>query len=215
MWLFRPPGVYRPQGDSRLLAETLRAARAGVRVLDVGTGTGVLALTAARTGAAQVIAIDSSARAVLTARANAWLRRLPVRVLRSDLLEAVTGEAFDLIVANPPYVCSSDLLRPPGSSHTWDGGADGRLVLDRLCSSAPPLLAPRGTLLLVQSALCGVQHTVDRLRSEGLRAAVVARRQEAFGPVMRAMAGELESRGLIKPAQRYEDLVVIRAERTE
>jgi release factor glutamine methyltransferase len=70
-------------------------------------------------------------------------------------------------------------------------------------------------LLLVQSALCGVQSTIDHLRSEGLKAAVVARRQEVFGPVMRARAGELEGCGLIRPGQRYEDLVVIRADRTE
>jgi release factor glutamine methyltransferase len=211
--LFRPPGVYRPQGDTRLLAEALRTARVGAKVLDVGTGTGVLALAAARGGAAQVIAVDSCARAVFTARVNAWLRRLPVRVVHSDLFEAVTGEIFDVIVANPPYVCSEDLPRSGRSAHVWDGGFDGRAVLDRLCSAAPPLLAPGGMLLLVQSALCGVQATVERLRSQRLRVAVVARRQEPFGPVMRARAAHLERCGLIGPDQRYEDLVVIRAER--
>jgi release factor glutamine methyltransferase len=83
------------------------------------------------------------------------------------------------------------------------------------CSSAPPLLAPGGMLLLVQSALCGVQNTIDLLRSGGLKAAVVAQRRETFGPVMRNIAGELERQGLIRPEQRYEDLVVIRADRIE
>jgi release factor glutamine methyltransferase len=196
-----------------LLAETLRTARVGARVLDVGTGTGVLALAAARSGAAQVIAVDSCARAVFAARVNVWVRRLPVRVLHSDLFEAVTGDAFDVIVANPPYVCSDDLPRTRGSAHVWDGGLSGRVVLDRLCSAAPPLLAPGGMLLLVQSALCGIQATLERLRSQRLRVTVVARRQEPFGPVMRARAVHLERRGLIGPEQRYEDLVVIRAER--
>jgi release factor glutamine methyltransferase len=68
-------------------------------------------------------------------------------------------------------------------------------------------------LLLVQSALCGVEATVERLRSQRLRVTVVARRQESFGPVMRARADHLERRGLIGPEQRYEDLVVIRADR--
>ncbi|GAB2803392.1 methyltransferase [Actinoallomurus bryophytorum] len=213
MLLFRPPGVYRPQGDTRLLAETLRTARVGARVLDVGTGTGVLALAAARGGAAQVIAVDSCARAVFTARVNALLRRLPVRVVHSDLFEAVAGEVFDVIVANPPYVCSDGLSSAGRSAHVWDGGLDGRAVLDRLCAAAPPLLAPGGMLLLLQSALCGIQTTVERLRSQRLRVAVVARRQEPFGPVMRARAAQLERCGLIGPEQRYEDLVVIRAER--
>jgi release factor glutamine methyltransferase len=65
--------------------ETLRTTRVGSRVLDVGTGTGVLALAAARGGATQVIAVDSCTRAVFAARVNAWLRRSPVRVVRSDL----------------------------------------------------------------------------------------------------------------------------------
>ena len=211
MWLFRPPGVYRPQGDTRLLVETLRTTRVGSRVLDVGTGTGVLALAAARGGATQVVAVDSCTRAVFAARVNAWLRRSPVRVVRSDLFEAVTGESFDVIVANPPYVCSDEPPRTEG--HIWDGGPDGRAVLDRVCSAAPPLLAPGGMLLLVQSALCGVEATVERLRSQRLRVAVVARRQESFGPVMRARADHLERCGLIGPEQRYEDLVVIRADR--
>jgi release factor glutamine methyltransferase len=196
-----------------LLVETLRTTRVGSRVLDVGTGTGVLALAAARGGATQVIAVDSCTRAVFAARVNAWLRRSPVRVVRSDLFEAVSGEFFDVIVANPPYVCSDELAPTEGSVHVWDGGPDGRAVLDRVCSAAPPLLAPGGMLLLVQSALCGVEATVERLRSQRLRVAVVARRQESFGPVMQARAVHLERRGLIGPEQRYEDLVVIRADR--
>jgi release factor glutamine methyltransferase len=215
MWMFRPPGVYRPQGDTRLLAETLRTVRVGVKVLDVGTGTGALALAAARAGAGQVVAVDICAQAVLTARFNAWLRGLPIRVVRSDLLDAVNGDAFDVIVANPPYVCSDEAPAGPGPARVWHGGADGRAVLDRLCSAAPPLLAPGGTLLMVQSVLCGVEATTERLRSAGLRVTVGARRQEPFGPVMSAHADRLEDRGVIGPKQRYEELVVIRADRVE
>lgn len=214
LWLFRPPGVYRPQRDTRLLAEALRVTSPpiGVRVLDVGTGTGVLALVAARGGAGQVIAVDICGRAVLTARINAWMRRLPIRVVRSDLLDAVAGEVFDVIVANPPYVHADEPPRTRAEA-TWSGGPGGRLVLDGLCASAPALLAPGGMLLIVQSAICGIQDTVVRLRGEGLTVAVIARRQEMFGRVMRARAAQMEERGLIRPAQRYEDLVVIRAVR--
>ncbi|MGH3388581.1 MAG: HemK2/MTQ2 family protein methyltransferase [Actinomadura sp.] len=215
MWLFRLPGVYEPQEDTWLLLETLRSpsVRVGVRVLDIGTGTGVLAVAAARGGAGQVTAIDVCGRAVFAARVNGWLRRLPIRVLRGSLLEAVG--AFDVIVANPPYVCSDD---PPGTGRrdrTWNGGPGGRAMLDLLCSMAPSLLAPGGMILIVQSALCGVQNTLELLCSEGLHVAVIARRREPFGPVMRAKASQLESRGLICPGQRYEELVVIRADRVE
>lgn len=214
MWLFRPPGVYRPQGDTRLLADTLRLATvpAGIRVLDVGTGTGVLALIAARAGARQVVAVDVCGRAVFAARVNAWLRRMPVHVVRSDLLDAVEGEEFDVIVANPPYVPADGPPRKQ-AARAWNGGTDGRQVLDGLCSAAPALLTPGGVLFVVQSALCGVQSTLERLRRQGMTAAVVARRQEAFGRLMRDRADRLEELRMIGPSQRYEDLVVIRAER--
>jgi release factor glutamine methyltransferase len=155
VWLFRPPGVYRPQGDTWLLADTLRKATVpGIRVLDVGTGTGVLALTAARNGAGQVVAVDVCPRAVFAARVNARMRRLPVRVVRGDVSQVANGESFDVIVSNPPYVCA-DEPAGRGSARTWNGGSSGRAVLDGVCTAAPALLAPGGIVLIVQSALCG------------------------------------------------------------
>lgn len=214
MWLFRPPGVYRPQEDTRLLAEILRLATvpAGVRVLDVGTGTGVLALVAVRAGAGQVIAVDVCGRAVLAARVNAWLRRAPVHVVRSDLLDAVEGEEFDVIVANPPSVHADEPPRTQAAL-AWNGGPTGRQVLDDLCAFAPEALRPGGMLLIVQPVLCGIQNTVERLRGKGLTVAVVVRRQEMFDRLMRTRAARLEELGLINPGQSYEDLVVIRAVR--
>jgi release factor glutamine methyltransferase len=212
VWLFRPPGVYRPQGDTWLLADTLRKATVpGIRVLDVGTGTGVLALTAARNGAGQVVAVDVCPRAVFAARVNARMRRLRVRVVRGDVSQVANGESFDVIVSNPPYVCA-DEPAGRGSARTWNGGSSGRAVLDGVCTAAPSLLAPGGIVLIVQSALCGTSGTLNRLRAAGLHASVIARRREPFGPVMRARAAQLEGRGLIWPSQRYEELVVIRAE---
>lgn len=68
---------------------------------------------------------------------------------------------------------------------------------------------------MVHSALCGVERTLTRLRRLGLKASVVARQAERFGPVMRDRAGLLEDRGMIEPGQRYEQLVVIRGDRLE
>ncbi|MBA9005577.1 HemK2/MTQ2 family protein methyltransferase [Thermomonospora cellulosilytica] len=216
--MLRPPGVYRPQGDTALLMKALREAAIppGARVLDLCTGTGAVAVAAALWGARHVTAVDVSARAVLAARANAALRRLPVRVLRGDLAEPVAGERFDLITANPPYVPCRD-GEPPrhGAARAWAAGPRGRSQLDRLCASAPALLNHGGTMLVVHSALCGVQETLDALRDRGLKASVAARRREPFGPVMHARAAELEDAGLIRRGQRYEELVVIRADRTE
>ncbi|MBT2386590.1 HemK2/MTQ2 family protein methyltransferase [Streptomyces sp. ISL-11] len=216
MWLLKPPGVYAPQQDSLLLQEALRREilPPAARVLDVGTGTGALAIAAARQGAAEVTAVDSSVRAVLTARLNARLARRRVRVHRGDLLAPVAGTRFHLVLANPPYVPCPHRPRPHhGPGRAWEAGPDGRAVLDRLCAQAPPLLLPGGVLLLVQSALSAPERTVDQLTRAGLDAAVTDRTLIAFGPVLRHHAGWLRERGLLEDGQDKEELVVIRARR--
>ncbi|MCZ0206347.1 methyltransferase [Streptomyces sp. UMAF16] len=209
------PGVYAPQDDTEMLAEALRAEAPppGSRVLDVGTGSGALALAAARQGA-EVTAVDVSRQAVWTARLNAWLSRLPVRIRRGNLFAPVRGRAFDLILANPPYVPAPEEGRGPrGRARAWDAGSDGRLLLDQICRDAPALLRPGGLLLLVHSALSGPDRTLEMLRAAGLSAEVVRRRRVPFGPVLRSREDWLRRRGLLGPADDKEELVVIRAER--
>ncbi|TYB47966.1 methyltransferase [Actinomadura chibensis] len=215
MMLLRPPGVYRPQSDTRLLAEALRGTgvHPGARVLELGTGTGAVAVAAAQVGC-EVVAVDVSARAVLAARINARVRGLRVRVLRGDLFAPVAGEVFDVIVANPPYVPGdADPAAARGRARAWEAGDGGRMLLDRICQAAPRHLAPSGTLLVVHSALNGVAATLVALRRAGMRASVVARHREPFGPVMRGRADLLTARGLLRPGQGHEDLVVVRADR--
>lgn len=214
-WLLKPPGVYRPQADTWLLADSLRTAGIppGGRVLDVGTGTGALAVTAARAGAGEVVAVDLSSRAVLAARLNTAIRGLPVRVRRGDVLAGLGAERFDLILANPPYVPADAGPAPRHrKARNWDAGSEGRALLDPLCEAAASALAPDGTLLLVQSSLSGVDATLERLRGGNLKVSIVARRREPFGPVLRTRRAALEARGLIEPGQRDEELVVIRAD---
>ncbi|WP_406689830.1 methyltransferase [Saccharopolyspora sp. ID03-671] len=215
MRLLRTSAVYRPQGDTWLLARALGDAGVGPggRVLDVGTGTGALALAAGRAGAREVTAVDVSLSAVAVAGVNAWLRGLPVRVVPGDALARDYPEPFDVVLANPPYVPAARPEHPRGLARAWDAGHDGRAVIDRLCGRAPGLLERGGTLLMVQSDVADADATVARLRSEGLKAAVVDRQRQVFGPVLRERAGVLEERGLIAPGQRWEELVVIRADR--
>ncbi|AVT35533.1 methyltransferase [Plantactinospora sp. BB1] len=220
--LLRLPGVYRPQADTALLAETAAAAPIppGARVLDMYTGSGALAVVAARLGAGEVTAVDVSLRAVMSVRFNAWARGLPVRARRGSLLgpvSATSGRAstegpYDVVLANPPYVPSPSAAAPTGRDRAWDAGPHGRALLDLFCTAAPGLLSATGFALLVHSHVSGVERSLQMLRAGGLRTSVVARRRVPFGPVMRARAGYLEDAGLIRRGQRHEDLVVIRAE---
>jgi release factor glutamine methyltransferase len=208
------PGVYAPQEDTELLAGALsdEPLPPGADVLDVGTGSGALAIEAARRGG-RVTAVDVSWRAVCTARLNAALSGRSVRIRRGNLFAPVRDESFDLILANPPYVpAPAGGARPHGEARSWDAGHDGRLVLDRICGEAPALLRPGGVLLIVQSALSDPDRTLGHLRAAGLKASVTRRHRIAFGPVLRGREGWLRQRGLLSAAEDKEELVVVRAE---
>ncbi|GAB7110352.1 methyltransferase [Streptomyces phaeofaciens JCM 4814] len=209
-----PRGVYRPQTDTWLLRRAMRreSITPWTDVLDLGTGSGVLAVEAGRLGA-RVTAVDISWRAVTAARCNALLNGASVRVCHGDLATAVPGRRFDLVVSNPPYVPAPNAVPPRGTARAWDAGRDGRLLVDRICDTAPTLLRSSGTLLVVHSHLCGIDDTVARLAAAGLRAEVVDRARLPFGRVLRSRLPWLRARGLVTRGT-TEELVVIRAEHT-
>jgi release factor glutamine methyltransferase len=210
------PGVLRPPSDARLLIDVMRERELArdASVLDVFTGSGVLAVAAALARARDVTAVDVSRRAVLNARLNAALNGTSITVMRGDLFAPVGATRFDLILANPPYIPSeTDELPDHGAARAWDAGLDGRALLDRLCREAPARLKPGGRLLLVQSDMAGERTTLDLLSTSGLMADVLARRTGPLGPIVRARTDMLERRGILQPGQRSEELLVISGSR--
>jgi release factor glutamine methyltransferase len=211
--------VYQPQEDSRLLVDTMHhtALISGRRVLDLCTGSGFVAIAAAEMGCASVTACDICPQAVRCSRGNAALAGVQVDVRKGSWVEAVDWAPFDVVVANPPYVpappAADAELISAGPSWAWNAGPDGRLVLDPLCESAPKLLCDGGSMLLVHSAIAGVQQSLDRLKWAGLEAEVIASKWIPFGPVMSARANWLEETGRIPRGRREEELVVIRADK--
>ena len=214
MRVLTPPGVFSPRSDSWLLAEVAceRVDR-GSALLDVCTGSGVVAVSAALAGAGAVTAVDVSRRAVLAARVNARINGARIDARRGSLFEPVAGESFDLIVANPPYVPARDGAKPSGAARAWDAGADGRELLDPLIAGAPSHLRPGGALLVVQSSITGEQRTLEAMRAAGFSSSVVRRDQSPLGPLHRDRAELLEARGLLEPGVRHEDVLVIRGTR--
>ncbi|QSE84774.1 HemK2/MTQ2 family protein methyltransferase [Rhodococcus koreensis] len=212
--LVRLPGVYPAQHDTWALVGALKQVTLGPdsRVLDLCAGSGVLSVCAAKQGAGRVTAVDVSRRAFATTWINARLHRRSVRVVRGDLTEPVRGERFDLVVSNPPYVPAEAAGLPhSGIARSWNAGTDGRAVLDRICVQVPDVLNAGGVLLLVQSALSGIEKSQTMLEERGLRVDVVSRVEVPFGPVLAARRDMLAQRGVIGPGQRSEELVVLRA----
>lgn len=149
------PAVLIPRPETELLVETvLERAPDTVRVLDVGTGSGCIAVTlACERPSWEICATDISEPALTVAENNA--RRLKVRVeFRSgDLTEAFEGESFDVVVSNPPYVTEGDrstlsreVRREPEAA--LFAGADGLDIYRRLIPAAARVLRPGGLLAL-------------------------------------------------------------------
>lgn len=209
------PGVFKPHSDSFMLANQLRhePGLPGASVLDLCTGSGVLAVQAARVGAASVTAIDASRRAVLAARLNGRLNGVQVDGLRGDLFAPLAGRRFDFIVSNPPYLPSVDERLPRrGPARAWDAGPRGRAFLDRICAAVALHLNRRGVLLLLQSSLCGESETVEALRAAGLEVSIPWRHLGPLGERLSARAEMLRARGLLSGAE-LEEILIIRAVR--
>ncbi len=140
------------------------------RALDMGTGSGVGAVFAARAGY-QVTALDINPEAVRCAGINVLLSRLEsqVEVIQSDLFEAVPDQTFDLVLFNPPFYrgVPKDAL-----DHAWRG-LD---VFERFAAGLPAALAPGGVALLVLSTDGDAAGMLDALVANHLAHHVVARR---------------------------------------
>lgn len=209
-----PPGVYRPQEDSWLLAEALldQPIQAGTRVLDLCSGSGVLALSVAERGA-DVVAVDISRLAVLTTWVNARIRQLPVAARRGDLSRAKDLGPFDIVISNPPYVPARESDAGGPFPQRWDAGSDGRAVLDPLCEAAWELVRPGGCLFVVHSVFSDETRTLDLLRAGGFDAEVVRRTTIPFGSVLRSRQSYLHTVGLCEQDCAVEELVVIRGDK--
>ncbi len=152
------PDTLIPRPETELLVELalLRLPSAGVpRVLDLGTGSGAIALALAHERPlARVTAVDAEARALEVARKNAARLGLGrIRFLHSNWFSAIRDESFDVIVGNPPYIAdddphllTGDLRAEPRSALA--SGPDGLRALAIIAASAPAHVAPDGWLLL-------------------------------------------------------------------
>lgn len=145
--------IPRPESEG-IVDLALDRVRTG-RALDVGTGTGCLALALADEGEFdEIVATDLSEAALALAAENAARTRLSIRLVRSDLGAAVRDQRFDLIVANPPYLTDAEYQALDPSVKRWEprvalaAGPDGLGATRRLVHEAVELLVRGGCLVM-------------------------------------------------------------------
>ncbi|MFN3984742.1 MAG: peptide chain release factor N(5)-glutamine methyltransferase [Rhodocyclaceae bacterium] len=151
------PAVLIPRPETELLIELALAHfgdRAGVRVLDLGTGSGAVAISLARElQSADVVAVDRSREALLVAMANAARLGASVSFIVSDWFSALGGDRYHLIVGNPPYVAATDPHLAEGDvrfepSTALVSGPEGLDDIEEIVAQAPHHLEPGGWLFL-------------------------------------------------------------------
>lgn len=148
-----------PRPETELLVDLaidwLQDKQESTRVVDVGTGSGAIAIAIAKElpGLMNITAIDASPEALGVARANAALHHVEDRVtfIQNNLLEGI-DEEFDLVLANLPYIPTQDLDNSPDLMHepraALDGGSDGLRLVERLILSCAGSLAQKGCVIL-------------------------------------------------------------------
>ncbi len=149
-----------PRPETEHLVEAAIARLRGwknSRIVDVGTGSGAIAVALAHAlPACQMTALDISAAALEVARENAQRNGVAgrIRFLQSDLLAAVAGERFDAVISNPPYISLSERGSLPVEVHEYEpalalfAGATGLEIYERLIVEATPFLVSGGWLLM-------------------------------------------------------------------
>lgn len=165
--LLVPEDVYPPAEDSLMLADAVSELRG--RVLEMGCGCGIASLACAKNWRNQVLGVDISPSAVRCAAENAALNNIKnAAFIKSDLFSGVKGPQFDIMLFNPPYLPTKEAERIKGPlNHAFDGGDDGRKVLDRFLRAFDKHLKSPGLLLLVQSSLNDPEATRAKLDALG------------------------------------------------
>jgi release factor glutamine methyltransferase len=147
------------------------------RVLDVGAGSGAIALAIADEHlGARVIAIDSSADALEVARENARLTGLEIELVQHDLADGLALGDFDLVVSNPPYVDPAEIEALEPEVQRWEPRAAfaGNGVVEAVAAAACECLRPGGWLVL-EAAAGTTPQLAERLRFLGYRFVTVTR----------------------------------------
>ena len=202
---------------SQLLAEHIPDLT-GQSVVDVGSGSGFLAIVARFQGAKRVYLLDSYDAAIALALENAERNGvsegLVPLAMGNAMIPMPPGEMVDVILSNPAQL---PLPEPERENSPFYAGPDGRSMIDAIIREAPEKLSPRGRLLMTHNSLANLPKSLSLLRSLKLEPNVVAERQIAFRPFidqpwLDSLGGTSAGLYTIRDGVAYETLYVIDAQ---
>ena len=164
--------VYIPSDDTFLLAENLEI-KEGQSVLEIGTGSGLVSMYASLL-TDDVTATDINYNALELAEKNFKLNNInTIRLEFGDLFEPVKDEKFDVILFNTPYLpTDSDDIINDDLNYAFDGGLDGRKVIDRFIDQVSNHLNDKGIVQILQSSLSDNDRTLDMFDRNGFVAEI-------------------------------------------
>jgi release factor glutamine methyltransferase len=201
---------------SLLLAENIPDL-SGKTVVDLGTGSGIIAIVAALQGAKLVYLLDTFDKAISLALENGERNGVADRLVHlpvgAAMLPLPADEKVDVILCNPAQLPSPQQEQKNSPFHA---GPDGRSMIDPLIREAPGKLKPFGQLLMVHNSLANIRKSLDALKSFGLKTSIVAERSIPFHPfVDRAwldkLGGEAKDLYSVRDGTAYQTLYLIDA----
>ena len=166
--------VYVPAEDSYLLADNLEI-KEGQSVLEIGTGSGIVAMYASRL-TDKITVTDINFDACELARKNFEDNNIEnIEILFGNLFEPVKNRKFDVILFNTPYLPTEDgEVLDDTLNYAFDGGLNGRKVIDLFLNEVGNHLNDGGIVQLIQSSLSGNEETLEKLDRLGFIAEIKA-----------------------------------------
>ena len=164
--------VYIPSDDTFLLAENLEI-KEGMSVLEIGTGSGLVSMYASLL-TDDVTATDINYNALELAEKNFKLNNIDtVKLEFGDMFEPVKDKKFDVILFNTPYLpTDSDDVIDDDLNYAFDGGLNGRKVIDRFINEVSNHLNDKGIVQMIQSSLSDNDRTLDMFDRNGFVAEI-------------------------------------------
>jgi release factor glutamine methyltransferase len=176
--------VYIPAEDSYLLAENLDI-NFGDKVLEIGTGSGIVAMYASKL-TNEVTVTDINFNAIELAEKNFKKNNIEnIEILFGNLFEPIKNRKFDVILFNTPYLPTEieDIL-DDDLNYAFDGGKDGRKVIDLFLNEVKNHLNDGGKVQLIQSSLSDIEKTLDKLDKLGFVAEIAKEERFFFEQVV-------------------------------